>query len=151
MSHSSPSDSLTFFLHLFRNSFGSSLHNRAASTFAGLSSFGLLSIEMTDSNIVSGDCTGDHLSDTDSYPMGQHQHGGPQTVKLPTLTIFVLFGRMEDRYAHFARGIDYYIGKLKPSYMTDCWECYCWGEILESRTSSLAADVDIRMERTVLL
>jgi hypothetical protein len=64
--HSSPRLSLTFFLHLLRNSFGSSLHNLAASTFAGLSSLGLLSIEMTDSNMVSGDCTGDHRSDTDS-------------------------------------------------------------------------------------
>ncbi len=64
--HSSPRLSLTFFLHLRLNSLGSSLHILAASTFAGLSSFGLLSMDITDNRIVSGDCTGDHLSDTDS-------------------------------------------------------------------------------------
>ena len=64
--YSSPRLARTFALHLFRNSFGSSRHNLAASTFAGLSSFGLLSILMTLSSIVSGVCTGDHLSAADS-------------------------------------------------------------------------------------
>lgn len=40
----------------------------AASTLAGLSSFGLLSMLITDSRMVSGVCTGDHRSDADSYP-----------------------------------------------------------------------------------
>ena len=52
--YSSPRLSRTHLLALLLNSFGSSLHNLAASTFAGLSSLGLDSIEMTDSRIVSG-------------------------------------------------------------------------------------------------
>jgi hypothetical protein len=67
--HHSPSTlSLTIFLHFLRKPFGSSRHSFAASTFAGLSSLGLLNMLMTDSRIVSGVCTGDHLSDADSYP-----------------------------------------------------------------------------------
>lgn len=65
-SYSSPKLALTFALHRFRNSFESSLHILAASTFAGLSSFGLLSMLITLSSIVSGVCTGDHLSEADS-------------------------------------------------------------------------------------
>jgi hypothetical protein len=84
MYHSSPRLSLTFFLHLFRNSLGSSLHNLAASTFAGLSSLGLLNMDMTESSIDSGDCTGDHLSDADSYPVTPNQFQG-HTVKTPRL------------------------------------------------------------------
>lgn len=58
--------SLTHFLTCFLNSAVFSLHSLAASGFAGLSSFGLLSIEMTDSKIVSGVCTGDQRSAADS-------------------------------------------------------------------------------------
>lgn len=68
MIYSSPKLSLTHFLTLFLNSFGSSLHSLAASTLAGLSSFGLDSIEITDRRIVSGVCTGLQRSDADSYP-----------------------------------------------------------------------------------
>jgi hypothetical protein len=50
------------------NSGGLSRHSAAASTLAGDSSFGLDSIEMTDSRIVSGVCTGDQRSAADSYP-----------------------------------------------------------------------------------
>jgi 1-aminocyclopropane-1-carboxylate deaminase/D-cysteine desulfhydrase-like pyridoxal-dependent ACC family enzyme len=39
----------------------------AASTLAGLSSFGSLSIETTEMRIFSIDCTGDHRSELDSY------------------------------------------------------------------------------------
>lgn len=66
--HSSPRLSLTIFLHLFRNSLGSSRHIFAASTFAGLSSFGELNKLITLSNIVSGLCTGDQRSLADSKP-----------------------------------------------------------------------------------
>jgi len=54
--------SLTHFLTLFLKTCGSSLHCFAASTFAGLSSLGLLSIDITLISIVSGVCTGNHLS-----------------------------------------------------------------------------------------
>ncbi len=64
--HSSPKLARTFALHFLRKAFSSSLHILAASTFAGLSSLGLLSMEMTLSKMVSGVCTGDHLSATDS-------------------------------------------------------------------------------------
>lgn len=64
--YSSPKLSLTHLLALRLNSLGSSLHNLAASTFAGLSSFGLDSMEITDSRIVSGVCTGDQRSAVDS-------------------------------------------------------------------------------------
>ena len=64
--YSSPKLALTFARHLFLNSFVSSLHNRAASTFAGLSSLGLLSILITLSSMVSGVWTGDHRSEADS-------------------------------------------------------------------------------------
>lgn len=50
----------------FLNSAGSSRHSRAASTLAGLSSFGLESMEMTDSRMVSGVWTGDQRSAADS-------------------------------------------------------------------------------------
>lgn len=40
----------------------------AASTFAGLSSLGSASIEITEIRIVSTVCTGNHLSDAFSYP-----------------------------------------------------------------------------------
>lgn len=66
--YSSPKLALTLALHRLRNSFGSSLHILAASTFAGLSSFGLLSILITLNSIVSGVWTGDHRSEADSYP-----------------------------------------------------------------------------------
>ena len=66
LAYSSPRLALTLALHFFLNSFGSSLHILAASTFAGLSSFGLLSILMTLNNIVSGVWTGDHRSEADS-------------------------------------------------------------------------------------
>jgi hypothetical protein len=46
----------------------SSLHNLAASTFAGLSSFGLCNKLITLSRIVSGVCTGDQRSAAVSYP-----------------------------------------------------------------------------------
>lgn len=59
---------LTLALHRFLNSFVSSLHNRAASTLAGDSSFGLLSMLMTLMRIVSGVCTGDQRSEAASYP-----------------------------------------------------------------------------------
>ena len=64
--HISSRLSLTCFLHLFLNSAGWSRHIRAASTFAGLSSFGLESMLMTEIKIVSGVCTGDHRSEADS-------------------------------------------------------------------------------------
>lgn len=50
--------SLTHFLTLFLNAAGSSRHCLAASTFAALSSFGLLSMLMTLRRIVEGVCTG---------------------------------------------------------------------------------------------
>lgn len=68
MHHSSPSDSRTILWHFLLKALGSSRHIFAASTLAGLSSLGLLSMLMTDIKMVSGDCTGDHLSATDSYP-----------------------------------------------------------------------------------
>jgi len=43
-----------------------SLHSAAASTFAGDSSFGELSMEITDRRMVSGVCTGDQRSAADS-------------------------------------------------------------------------------------
>lgn len=64
--YSSPRLALTFALHLFLNSLVSSRHNLAASTLAGLSSLGLLSILMTLSRIVSGVWTGDQRSAADS-------------------------------------------------------------------------------------
>lgn len=64
--HSSPKLSRTIFLHRRRNSFGSSLHILAASTFAGLSSLGEDSMEITLRRMVSGLCTGDHRSLADS-------------------------------------------------------------------------------------
>ena len=64
--HSSPRLSLTHFLHRLLNSFGSSRHSLAASTFAGLSSLGELSMLITDNRIVSGLWTGDHRSEADS-------------------------------------------------------------------------------------
>ena len=66
--HSSPKLSRTSFWHFLLNPFGSSRHIFAASTFAGLSSLGELSMLMTDNKIVSGLCTGVHLSAADSYP-----------------------------------------------------------------------------------
>lgn len=66
--HSSPTLSLTHLRTLFLNSFVSSLHNLAASMFAGLSSLGELSMDMTDRSIVSGVWTGLHRSLADSYP-----------------------------------------------------------------------------------
>ena len=65
-SYSSPKLALTFARHRFRNSFVSSLHSLAASTFAGLSSFGLLSMLITLRRIVSGVCTGDQRSEAAS-------------------------------------------------------------------------------------
>lgn len=64
--YSSPRLALTFALHRFLNSFVSSRHNRAASTLAGLSSFGLLSMLITLRRMVSGVCTGDQRSEADS-------------------------------------------------------------------------------------
>lgn len=46
--------SRTHFRTLFLNSFGSSRHSLPASTFAGLSSLGLLNMLITESKIVSG-------------------------------------------------------------------------------------------------
>ena len=66
LAYSSPRLALTFALHLFLNSLVSSLHSLAASTFAGLSSFGLLSMLITLKSIVSGVWTGDHRSLADS-------------------------------------------------------------------------------------
>ena len=66
VAYSSPKLALTFALHLFLNSFVSSLHSLAASTFAGLSSFGLLSMLITLKRMVSGVWTGDHRSLADS-------------------------------------------------------------------------------------
>ena len=63
---SSPKLSLTHLLTLLLNSFGSSLHIRPASTFAALSSFGLLSMLMTLRRMVSGVWTGDQRSAADS-------------------------------------------------------------------------------------
>lgn len=65
---SSPKLSLTHLLVLFLNSLLSSLHILAASIFAGLSSFGECNNEITEINIVSGVCTGLHLSAALSYP-----------------------------------------------------------------------------------
>lgn len=65
-SYSSPKLALTLALHLFLNSFRSSLHILAASTFAGLSSLGLLNMLITLSSIVSGVWTGDQRSAADS-------------------------------------------------------------------------------------
>lgn len=58
--------SLTHRRHLLLNPFKSVLNNLAASTFAGLSSLGLLSMLMTLSRIVSGVWTGDQRSEADS-------------------------------------------------------------------------------------
>lgn len=58
--------SRTHFLTLFLNSFGSSRHNRPASTLAGLSSLGDESMEMTERRMVSGVWTGDQRSEADS-------------------------------------------------------------------------------------
>lgn len=66
--YSSPRLALTFPRHFLLKPFSSSLHILAASTFAGLSSFGLLSMLITLSSIVSGVCTGDQRSEADSYP-----------------------------------------------------------------------------------
>ena len=60
--------SLTHLLHRLLNSAKSSLQSFAASTLAGLSSLGEPNILITLSKIVSGVCTGLHLSDADSYP-----------------------------------------------------------------------------------
>lgn len=59
---SSSCDFLTHLATLFLNPSLSSRHSFAASTLAGLSSLGLLSIEMIESMIVSTVCTGDHRS-----------------------------------------------------------------------------------------
>lgn len=67
-SYSSPRLSRTHFLTRFLNAWGSSRHILAASTLAGLSSFGLLNMLITLRRIVSGVWTGDHRSDADSYP-----------------------------------------------------------------------------------
>lgn len=64
--YSSPRLSRTHLRTRFLNSLGSSRHRRAASTFAGLSSFGLDSMEITERRIVSGVCTGDQRSAADS-------------------------------------------------------------------------------------
>ena len=45
-------------------------HCLAASMFAGLSSFGLLSMEMILTKMVSTVCTGDQRSLASSYPLG---------------------------------------------------------------------------------
>lgn len=66
--YSSPRLALTFPLHFLLKPFSSSLHILAASTFAGLSSFGSLSMLITLRSIVSGVCTGDQRSEADSYP-----------------------------------------------------------------------------------
>jgi len=58
--------SRTHFLTRFLNSAVFSRHSAAASTFAGDSSLGLLSIEMTERRMVSGVCTGDQRSAADS-------------------------------------------------------------------------------------
>ena len=58
-----PSDRLTPSRTLFSNSGRRSLHIFAASTFAGLSSFGSANIDMTDIRIFSTLCMGDHLSE----------------------------------------------------------------------------------------
>lgn len=58
--------SLTHFLTRFLNSGVLSRHNDAASTFAGDSSFGLESMDITESRMVSGVCTGDQRSEADS-------------------------------------------------------------------------------------
>jgi hypothetical protein len=58
--------SLTHLRTLFLNSGGFSRHSLAASTFAGDSSFGLDSIEITERRILSGDRTGDQRSEADS-------------------------------------------------------------------------------------
>jgi len=54
---------LTLSLTLRSNCARRSLHIFAASTFAGLSSFGSASIDMTDIRIFSTLCMGDHRSD----------------------------------------------------------------------------------------
>lgn len=58
--------SRTHFLTRFLNSGVFSRHSAAASTFAGDSSFGLESIEMTERRMVSGVWTGDQRSAADS-------------------------------------------------------------------------------------
>src|ERR1700712_4723687 len=58
--------SLTHLRVRLLNSLGSSLHCFAASIFAGLSSFGLLSMLLTESKMDEGVCTGDQRSAVDS-------------------------------------------------------------------------------------
>jgi hypothetical protein len=62
----SPWLSLTHLLVRRLNSFGSPLNWMAASTLAGLSSLGLLSMLMTERRMVDGVCTGDQRSDAAS-------------------------------------------------------------------------------------
>ena len=57
---------LTSLRTLSSNSALLSLHIFAASTFAGLSSFGSASMLITEIKIFSTDCIGDHLSDASS-------------------------------------------------------------------------------------
>jgi hypothetical protein len=64
--HSNSKLSRTHFRTCFLNSGIFSRHNLAASGFAGDSSFGLESIEMTERRMVSGVWTGDHRSAADS-------------------------------------------------------------------------------------
>lgn len=66
LSYSNSKLSRTHFLTRFLNSGVFSRHKAAASTFAGDSSFGLDSIEMTERRIVSGVWTGDQRSAADS-------------------------------------------------------------------------------------
>lgn len=63
---SSPKLDRTHLRQRLRNSLVSSRHSRAASTFAGLSSLGLLSMLMTERMMVSGVWTGDQRSAADS-------------------------------------------------------------------------------------
>lgn len=63
-----PNPFLTFCLTIFSYSSLFSLHIRAASTFAGLSSLGSANMLMTLINIFSTDCIGLHRSSAFSYP-----------------------------------------------------------------------------------
>lgn len=100
--------------------------------FAGLSSLGELSIEITESRIVSGVWTGFHRSAADSYPYLSSSGGWRIDIQTSP-----------DGYTT--------CGVRKYMLGVSIVELYCSGEICSSRISSLAATKDIPPEKTVVL
>jgi hypothetical protein len=81
---------LTIRCAILLNSCRFSLHILDASTLAGDSSFGSANIETTDRRIFSTDCTGDHLSELDSYPSGSSP--GEWRIEIQTRPSGKMFG-----------------------------------------------------------